>query len=218
MVGTSWPEGRRYATPTLISSNSLSTSSLVRLMCVSPLILRRICRKAACWAPHCKRIPRELQTLAGILLTDLVVCSIHETCQSSASSAITYTTSNTFIYLVETSPGGIHEGDQVQPADAARPAGGGAVLGANLAQLLRQRAVELGREGALADAGGVGLDLQAGRVVGSGQLLRGWKNHKKRDAAHASWKATAGSHAYGAGRPLMQPARSSPQPGGGGLW
>ena len=34
------PLGVRYATPTLISARSDSTSSLVRLTCVRPLILR----------------------------------------------------------------------------------------------------------------------------------------------------------------------------------
>src|SRR5690606_3030335 len=49
------------------------------------------------------------------------------------------------------------EGDDVHPAAAARAAGGGAVLGAAVADALADLVVQLGRERAAADAGGVGL-------------------------------------------------------------
>src|SRR5690606_36230533 len=49
------------------------------------------------------------------------------------------------------------EGDDVDPAAAARAAGGGAVLLAPVAQPLAGLVVQLGRERATAHAGGVGL-------------------------------------------------------------
>src|SRR5690606_13247377 len=49
------------------------------------------------------------------------------------------------------------EGDDVHPAAAARTAGGGAVLGTAVADALADLVVQLGRERAAADAGGVGL-------------------------------------------------------------
>jgi len=52
---------------------------------------------------------------------------------------------------------GVAEGDQVDPADATGAAGGGAVLASRLAEGVAELAVELGRERAGADAGGVGL-------------------------------------------------------------
>src|SRR5690606_18767142 len=52
---------------------------------------------------------------------------------------------------------GALEGDDVHPAAAARAAGGGAVLGAAVADALADLVVQLGRERAAADAGGVGL-------------------------------------------------------------
>ena len=51
----------------------------------------------------------------------------------------------------------VAQGDRVDPAGAPRPAGGGADLAAALAQLLAHLVVELGREGAGADPGRVGL-------------------------------------------------------------
>jgi len=48
-------------------------------------------------------------------------------------------------------------GDSVKPAAAAGPAGGGAELGAALAQAVADGVVELGGEGAAPDAGDVGL-------------------------------------------------------------
>lgn len=55
------------------------------------------------------------------------------------------------------------EGHHVEPADAPRAAGGGAVLGANLAQLIRQLAEDLGGVRPRAHTRGVGLGLQGGK-------------------------------------------------------
>ena len=53
--------------------------------------------------------------------------------------------------------GGVVEGDDVEPADAPGPPGGGAVLETLLAQVLRELAVELGGVRARAHAGSVRL-------------------------------------------------------------
>src|SRR6185312_600558 len=55
-------------------------------------------------------------------------------------------------------PGRVPGDDRVEPAAAARPAGGDAVFGARLAQPFARVVAELGGEGTLADTGRVRLD------------------------------------------------------------